>query len=154
MKEFNFSGKAKYGLAVLGVVFSAAIFLWVWNNYYLFSPQQVLIMTEKPVYSSQAELKLAIKNILPKKVCFSSCYPYYLEVKGEKWLRYNFEGNCSHEDLVNGCIEPDYGKFFLIDLPDLNKGLHRIRIPLDISAETGEEFREDKAYYSNDFIIR
>jgi hypothetical protein len=91
---------------------------------------------------------------MPNNICFSSCYPYYLEIKANKWKTYEYYEECPHSDLIESCINPNYARFFSIELPDLSPGLHRIRIPATINGESGNEFVEDKFYYSNEFIIR
>ena len=155
MEIFKTFKKPKDLLVLFGLIVLAGFVFWgIWNYYYHLLPQQVLIITKKPVYYSNTELGLAIKNILPNNICFSSCYPYYLEKKAKEWRTYEYYEYCPHPDLIESCIKPDYAKFFSITLPDLSPGLHRIKIPVTIAGKPGEEFREDKVYYSNDFIIR
>jgi len=155
MEIFKTFKKPKDVLILLGLILLAGAVFWgIWNYYYRLLPQYVLIITKEPVYHSNKELKLAIKNILPNNICFSSCYPYYIEAKLGKWVTYDYYEYCPHPDLIESCIKPDYAKFYLITLPDLDPGLHRIRVPVTISGKAGQEFREDRVYYSNDFIIK
>ena len=155
MEIFKTFKKPKDVLILLGLILLAgAAFYGIWSYYYHLLPQQVLIITKEPVYRPNGELKLAIKNILPNNICFSSCYPYYIETKLGKWVTYDYYEYCPHPDLIESCIKPDYAKFYSILLPDLAPGLHRIQVPVTVSGKIGQEFRKDKVYYSNDFIIR
>lgn len=155
MEIFKTFKKPKDLLILFGLIALAGVVFWgIWNHLYHQFPQQVLIITEKPKYLPHAELKLAIKNILPNTICFSSCYPYYLETQGKQWITYEYYDICLHPDLIEICLDPGYGKFFGIDLPDLAPGTHRIKVPVTISGKVGEKFREDQIFYSNDFLIR
>jgi len=135
------------------IIFAGLVFLMIWQYQYAKLPQEVLIITEKPVYSSGESLRLAIKNVLPATICLSSCFPYYLETKGETWHTYEYYENCSHPDIVENCIKPDYARFYEIELPDLNPGLHRILVPTMESGKVGDMFESEKEYLSNEFII-
>jgi hypothetical protein len=155
METFKTFKNPKDRMIMAGLIALACLFFWgIWNYHYQLLPQEVLVITEKPVYSSNDVLKLAIKNVLPKNVCFSSCYPYYLEIKGEKWVKYDYYEQCSHLDIIETCIKPDYAKFYEISLPDLAPGLHRLRVPVAVNEKEGEAFSADRVYYSNDFIVR
>jgi hypothetical protein len=155
MQSFKTFKNLKDLLIVIALIILAGIVFWhIGNYFYHLLPQQVLIITKEPVYESKSTLSLAIKNVMPNNICFSSCYPYYLEVKTDKWKTYEYYESCPNPDLIESCIEPDYARFFSIDLPDLSPGLHRIRVPVTIAGRAGEEFQMDQIYYSNEFIIR
>jgi len=114
---------------------------------------QVNIITDKKVYQIGSPLKVKIKNNDNKKICFSSCYPYYFEKKNEEWKGYQYE-NCSGSNLVERCIEPKEVRAFELVIPQLDKGIHRLAIPACIDCGLKEKFKEDKKFYSNDFIIK
>ena len=141
-------------LVIILIIMAGGIFWSIWNYYYHAMPQQVLIITEKPSYISNAELSLAVKCILPNRICFSSCYPYFLERKYNGWVVYDYNNKCEHPDIIESCLEPDYAKFFSILLPSLDPGVHRMLIPVAINREVGDFFQRDAAYYSNDFVVK
>ncbi len=150
----TFKSPKDFLIVIILIVFAGIVFWQMGDHFYHLLPQEVLIITKEPVYGSNDTLSLAIKNILPGKICFSSCYPYYLEIKNaEKWKTYEYYENCPHPDLIESCIDPGYARFFSIDLPSISPGLHRIRVPVTVDENIGEEFREDKFYHSNEFII-
>jgi len=135
------------------IVFAGLVFLLIWQHSYSLLPQEVLIITDQPVYASGESLRLAIKNVLPKTICFSSCYPYYLETKKGGWSTYEYYESCPHPDIIEICVKPDYAKFYELDLPNLDPGLHRILIPAMVSGEIGDIFQAEREYLSNEFII-
>ncbi len=141
-------------LVVILILIAGGIFWGIWNHYYHAMPQQVLIITERPSYTSNAELSLAVKDILPNRICFSSCYPYFFERQDKEWVAYDYNNKCDHPDMIESCLEPDYAKFFSILLPSLDPGVHRILIPVAINREVGDFFHKDELYYSNDFIVK
>ena len=155
MQIFKTFKKPKDILVVFALILVAGFVFWqMWIYYYHLLPQQVLIITKRPIYHSNEELNLAIKNVLPNNVCFSSCYPYYLEIKMDKWRSYEYYEECPHPDLIDACISPGFAKYFSVILPDLSPGLHRIRVPVVSSGKVGEDFEIDKIYYSNEFIVK
>jgi len=156
METFKTFKKPKDLLITIGLILIAGAVFWgIWNYYYHQLPQTLLVLTEKPIYFPNGELKLTVKNVSPNNICFSSCYPYYLEVQKEKkWITYEYYEVCLHPDLIESCLEPGYAKFFSVDLPDLAPGTHRIRVPVTISGKVSKEFRQDQIFYSNDFIIK
>ena len=114
---------------------------------------QVNIITDKQEYQIGTPLKVKIVNNDGKKICFSSCYPYYFEKKNEKWEDYQYE-NCPDSNLVEKCIAPKEVRAFELVIPQLDKGIHRLAIPACIDCSLKEKFKEDKKFYSNDFIIK
>lgn len=50
----------------------------------------ITILTDKAEYNKDDILKIKIRNNLDKTICFSSCFPYYIEEKnGERgWKSY------------------------------------------------------------------
>lgn len=123
----------------------------IWKNYS--TKGNVLIQTDKTEYQSGDNLKVKIKNNLWQTISFSSCYPYYLERKNENWERYPYV-ECQSLNLNGNPIIPGKEKMFEISLPTVPEGLHRLSIPVCISCKENEPFREDKVFYSNEFLIK
>ena len=115
-------------------------------------PEEVNVITEKTEYKIGDIIKVKIENNLKKNICFSSCYPYYLEKKGEEWKSYNYI-DCPNSDLVKDCIDSRQVKAFELTVSSLEEGLHRITISACIGCNLEEVFREDQKFYSNEFII-
>ncbi len=114
------------------------------------------ILTERKEYQNGENLKLKITNNTGKKLCFSTCFPYYLERKDEKWKSYPYI-ECKRDDIHNGCIEDKKDKGFELVLPreeDIEPGLHRIAVPVCVECKEGEVFKEETWFYSNEFIIK
>ena len=117
---------------------------------------KVNIITEKAEYEIGDIMKINVENKLDKSICFSSCYPYYLEKKNEKWETYRYT-NCSNSDLVKSCVEPGEvnGRELNIPLTEIVKaGFHRLAIPVCVGCNIQDEFREDQRFYSNEFNVK
>lgn len=119
--------------------------------------KEVFIATDKIEYQTEGALRIKIKNNLAENICFSSCYPYYLEkngsLQGGGWQSYSYS-KCDEPDIVEKCIELFKTKAFEIILTFTEPGLHRIAIPVCVGCQEGEGFREDKRLYSNQFRIQ
>lgn len=118
--------------------------------------QKLVIITDKKDYEAGEGLRVKIENYFLKKACFSSCHPYYLELKelkDKEWASYNYK-ECLHSNIAETCIEPGQIKAFEISLSGIKKGLHRISLPACINCLEGTEFRKDKIFYSNEFEIK
>jgi hypothetical protein len=121
-----------------------------------FFQKEVKIVTEKKEYIRGESLKVKIENRLRENnICYSSCYPYYLERKNEeKWESY-FYSKCKDSDLVKDCLAPGQVKAFELILPSLlNEEIHRLVLPACIGCVVQGAFREDKRFYSNEFIVK
>lgn len=116
-------------------------------------PEEVNVITEKTEYKIGDIIKVKIENNLKKNICFSSCYPYYLEKKGEEWKSYNYM-DCPDSDLVKDCIDSRQVKAFELIAHPIEEGLHRLAISVCIGCNLDEVFREDQKFYSNEFIVR
>ncbi|MBU1000208.1 hypothetical protein KKE78_02315, partial [Patescibacteria group bacterium] len=114
----------------------------------------VKIITDKKEYSKTEALKIKIKNNLSQNICFSSCYPYYLENKeNQEWEMYSYQ-NCESQDLIEKCIEPKEQKAFEIDLSLTKIDLHRIVLPVCVGCQLDQGFQENQRFYSNEFEIK
>jgi hypothetical protein len=129
-----------------------------WRNYLR---QKVNILTDKTEYHQGESLKVNIKNNLIKNICFSSCYPYYLEREKSEpgsptkiWEIYLYS-KCDRENLNEKCIEPGKTKAFEINLSEyVEVGFHRIALPVCVGCKVGEKFKESKRFYSNEFLVK
>ena len=115
-------------------------------------PEGVNVITEKTEYKIGDIIKVKIENNLKKTICFSSCYPYYLEKKKEEWEGYSYV-NCSNSDLVKDCIDSGQVKAFELVTPSIEQGLNRFAMSICIGCKVDETFREDQRFYSNEFEI-
>ena len=115
----------------------------IWRKYRIFG--NVLIETQKTEYQIGEALKLVIKNNFNRNICFSSCYPYYLEKKNGEWKSYPYE-ECPEANVNETCIEANKEKFFEIDLTLVKLGLHRIAVPICIDCKKGSDFKESKRF--------
>lgn len=120
---------------------------------FLWKGQKIVIEPDNIKYDNGGTLKMNIENYFLRKVCFSSCYPYFLEKKDGAWKSYLYQ-NCNKPDLIEKCIEPGKTKAFEIPLPVVKKGLHRIAVPLCENCKIGESFKETKRFYSAEFEIK
>lgn len=129
------------------------ILFWEVLNFLLFRGE-VLISTNKSEYKKGENIIVKIENKTNKKICFSSCYPYYLERKNGEWKSYLYD-NCPELDLTTTCIKPNKEKFFQIDdFSYAKEGSHRLLVPVCVGCDLAENFKEDKKFYSNEFLIK
>ncbi|HDZ54346.1 MAG TPA: hypothetical protein ENI19_01555 [Candidatus Nealsonbacteria bacterium] len=140
---------------VLIVVLLILIIGWFGWKGYKIKEEGATITTHKAEYLQGENPKIKITNDSREEICFSSCYPYYLEINEGGFESYQY-GNCSEVDVVETCIKPSQIKTFeiLLERSKTEKGLHRIAIPACIGCALYEEFRQDKWFYSNDFFIK
>ena len=127
----------------------------VWQAWKSFSfSGSVSITTEKSEYKKGVSIIVKIANETNRNICFSSCYPYYLEKKNGQWKSYLYD-NCPRLDLTGNCIRPKGEKLFQIeDLSYAKEGLHRLAIPVCLGCNLVENFKESKRFYSNEFLIK
>jgi hypothetical protein len=130
-----------------------ALIGWLgWKGYQL-QKGEIVVLTDKKEYEVGETLRVKIKNNFWENICFSSCYPYFLEKRNEKWERYPYV-KC-HRFNGNGyCIPARKEKAFELTLPKVPEGLHRLAIPICIGCRAKDPFQEDKRFYSNEFWIK
>ena len=150
-------------LFIVGII--VLIIVAVLIGIILKSGPQELISIDKKEYSRGDAVRVNIRNNFKESICFSSCYPYYLEQKEEEWKSYPYS-QCATSNIVADCFGPDYQyqlqpesqkgiKRFELELPlSLNTGKHRIVVPLCIGCTPEEPFRTDDLLYSDEFIIK
>jgi len=115
----------------------------------------ISISTNQKEYARGDNPKIKIKNNLRKTVCFSSCYPYYLEKSNGDLKSYHYN-DCLFPDVAETCIEPGQVKAFeiLLDKMEIEGSTYRVAVPACIGCALKENFRKDNFFYSNKFIIR
>jgi len=136
---------------VIGVLVIIVLiaFLGIWSAFYT---QRVKVFTEKTEYKEGDALKIQVENYLRQRICFSSCYPYYIERENKGWQPVTFDF-CPEPSIVEKCIEPKNVKAFQFAVPSLENGQYRIAIPVCVDCSIQEGFKEDRWFYSNNFII-
>lgn len=115
--------------------------------------KDINVLTDKKEYGVGEELKVKIENNSPESICFSSCYPYYIERKDGSWERYRYE-DCPKEDMINNCIGANSVKAFELTVPKIVKGSHRLLVRACVNCGLNEAFKEDKHLFSNQFIVK
>jgi hypothetical protein len=140
------------GILVVVALGGAGWLVWQWQDY-LVGGVKVTIQTDKEKYPPGESLIVTINNNFRKNICFSSCYPYYLEKKDGEWISYPY-GKCKKFDITEICMKPNQVKAFEIQLNRAKEGLHRIAVPACIGCHIVDFFREDKRFYSNEFLIK
>ncbi len=111
------------------------------------------VITEKKEYRSGDSLEVKIKNVSDREICFSTCYPYYIEAEKEGWKSYKYLP-CKGEDMVDSCVGPKEKKAFQLSLPELEGGPHRLAVPVCVECQKGERFQDEHWFYSNQFEIK
>jgi len=133
------------GLVILGVIVVFSLFI---PN----KVETVDAITDNSSYIIGDKLKVKIQNNLKEKICFSSCYPYYIEEDNGEKSGYEYSG-CADEDMAENCIDPDGIKAFQFDVPSVEKGTYRLALPVCVGCTESNIFKEAKRFYSNNFNI-
>lgn len=124
------------------------------NLGFFYSYGEVKVITDKNDYQSEDLLKVQIQNNSSDDFCFSFCYPYYIERASEKgWESYSYR-ECSSNDLIDKCLDSRKEKAFQFALPSLEEGLYRLAIPVCVSCNLLDSFKQEKWFYSNEFSIK
>lgn len=148
----------KKWLIIILVLIVIAIIIGISYTYYLQTvktqnkEEGTIIVTEKKDYKIGEAIKVKIANNSSKEICFSSCYPYYFERKDGSWHAYSYE-NCSQSNLAKPCLEPNQQKAFEINIPQIEKGVHRLSLPACLGCGLNSGFKESKWLYSNNFVV-
>jgi len=139
-------------LVILLIIFAFAYLSW---KGYQISKKTLSVSTYQKEYQAKENPRIKIDNNLTQTVCFSSCYPYYLERNNEPLKSYTYP-SCPYPDVVETCMEPGETKAFeiLLDKMRIEKGVHRIAIPACLGCSLKENFRQDQFFYSNKFLIK
>ncbi len=136
---------------VLQILLFIAIVVYIVFGY---NWSKVEISLDIDSYNIGENIKIKITNNLSENICFSSCYPYYLEFKTENnnWEKYKYK-DCPEEDIAEKCINYRETKFFELLSKKHQTGIHRISIPVCVDCEEGEKFEKDKEFYSIEFEV-
>ena len=130
------------GLSVIFIIFSSWL---IWK----LQTTNVLVFTDRAEYEKRKNLIVAIQNNFQENICFSSCYPYFLEKKKGywEWDGYRY-GVCDKEDINTSCIESNQVKAFEIELSWARTGLNRLVIPVVLTVRWRNNLKKIK-----DFIL-
>ena len=113
-------------------------------------------ITDKREYPAGESLEVSVQNNLGKTICFSSCYPYFVQKavgKTGDWQPYKY-GKCPNADITTSCIGDKKFKEFRLLLKYAEIGTNRLMIPVCRGCAAGQEFKQDAAIYSNTFEVR
>lgn len=127
--------------------------LWWQERDHTLETVSVFVRTDRIEYNKNDALKVIIENNLGKSICFSSCYPYYLEKKNGGWESYSYS-KCSKSDINDICLVGHQAKFFEIGLSFITEGIHRLAVPVCLNCKDRDSFREDNKFYSNEFKVK
>lgn len=116
------------------------------------SLSEVGVSTQNSEYEKGGAVRVNITNQLSESVCFSSCYPYYLEKRNGGWEKYGY-ADCPEKNIVEKCVSPQGVKGFELTLPSV-EGMHRIAVPACVGCGLQELFRQDGWAYSNEFMVK
>ncbi len=114
----------------------------------------VQAFADRSVYELDDILEVFVQNDFGREVCFSSCYPYLMEMQAQDggWGEYVY-GDCGWDDQAADCVPSHGAKKFRIFLADASVGVHRLKLPLCFDC-AGESFKPEQAIYSNIFNIQ
>lgn len=149
----------KKNVLIIATIILIIIIVFIAIFYFL--PEQekneetINVLTNKEEYEPGEILKVKIENETENRICFSSCYPYYIQKRnGERqWKDYQYE-DCTNEDVVENCIEPKEIKAYEITVPNINEGEHRLLINACVGCNLKQKFEKNKNLISNYFIIK
>jgi hypothetical protein len=124
--------------------------LWVFGR-----PKRAEAITDKREYQANASLDVSIQNNLGKNICFSSCYPYFVQISdgNDNWQNYEY-GACADSNVVTSCVSDKGFKQFRLPLEGVNSGYNRLMIPVCLECQVGQQFGQDQVIYSNSFQVK
>lgn len=142
--------KTKILVVLILVVIGILVFFWERQM----SRPEFGVELSKQTYDKGEEVRITVQNNSTKQVCFSSCYPYYLQAEKGAWQSYNYP-DCPEEDLNVSCITSGGTKEFEFTLEgNIETELHRVAIPVNEEGKAKEAFEEDKKVYSEPFDVK
>jgi len=137
------------GLLVLIVIGATAFYFGRSSN-----QDDLSVKLSKQIYSRGEGVTVTVRNNSLQQVCFSSCFPYYLQKKDGEWQSYGYP-ECPEEDVNIPCLSAGEKKTLRFALEkEIKTGLHRIAIPINKGGEKGESFEEEKRIYSDPFDVK
>ncbi len=147
LPSFQNPNLRKGGLVLLFLVFGSILvlgLLW-WQGYI----GDVWVWPEKDTYSRDEMVRVKIWNLTSRRVCFSSCYPFYFwrNKNGNAWERLEYE-ECPFENRAVKCLAPLQVKAFEIDnLHYLDPGKYSLNFTTCEGCREGESFSLQDANY-------
>lgn len=124
---------------------------WIGRGY---QEEAIKVILDKKEYQANDKIKLKIENQTEKRMCFSSCYPYYFERKNKTWSRYQY-AECDYQDKIETCLAPYSEKAFEIELLSvLLSGTYRLAIPVCENCQPGDNFITNNILYSPPFEFK
>ena len=141
-------------IIVLGIIAGIGWF-WKAGRGYPQIRKEVLVFTNQTAYSQGENPKIKIENKSKKTICFSSCYPYARAKINDTSYSYQYN-SCPFPDVAEACVRPGEIKSFELFLYKIGveKGAHRLAVPVCVGCSLKESFRKDKIFYSNEFVIK
>jgi len=135
-----------YGVAILLLI---AIIIGI---VFILKTGGLVVFTDKREYNNGQTLIAHVQNTSTKDICFSFCYPYYLEKKSKIWQTDKY-GDCPALDVNENCMKSGQTKAFEFTLSGLEPGMHRLEIPVCVGCQQGNIFEASGTFHSNDFIV-
>lgn len=118
------------------------------------SQPPVSIELNKQMYNRGEEIRITVRNNSFGQICFSSCFPYYLQRKDKNWHSYDYP-SCPEKNMNIPCLSSGQTRKFKFELgQSLQDGLHRIAVPINKKATAGEGFEEDQKVHSPPFEVK
>ena len=113
------------------------------------------ISLDRAEYSPGEALEVTVKNDFDREICFSSCYPYLVEIRdgNGEWKEYVYQ-DCPEAARAVDCVPPRDSKKFRVALEDMLTGIHRLKVPFCLECAAGENFRPEQTLYSPVFEIK
>lgn len=142
--------KEFYIILFIVLIFSAIFYFYAINK--ISEPvdyDELSITTSKQEYNAEEKAVVEIENISDKKACFSSCYPFYVQIQNPEKKFYNYE-ECPYEDVANICIDPHQKKSFEIDLKGQAMTVpanYRFVISACLTCNLGDAFKRDEFFF-------
>jgi len=116
--------------------------------------EEVVIRLDREEYSRGEKARVSVRNwFWNSEICFSSCYPYFLQRENGSWREYGYE-DCNFEDKIVKCVKPFQKKIFQTTIPCTSDGTYRISVPICKDCNLGTVFNEETRFYSDKFKIK
>lgn len=140
------------------VLFVFSVFFYIYSMKQSSTPindyESLSIHTDKEEYDHKDKAIIIIENISDNNVCFSSCYPFYIQKKDMTWENFKY-GQCLQKDVAETCINPYGKKAFEVSLEDMGiaSANHRFVVTACLNCNIGDDFRIDEIFFSNEFKV-
>lgn len=144
---------------ILFIIFAFSVIFYFYAMSKISKPidyDELSIVTSKQEYNAEEKAVVIIENTSDKKACFSSCYPFYVQIQNPEKKFYNYE-ECPYEDVANICIDPYQKKSFEIDLKGqamIVPADYRLVVSACLSCNLGDAFKREEFFFSNEFRVK